>query len=136
MAAIAKSGTPSLASVLPPQPNQIRAIAGVAIAAGDACYITTPLVNGQPTALLSTGAAANAAAKVRGYAAEAAANGEAVTLLRDVTFRYGAGLTAGIDVFLSGAVAGGLDTVASVGGTAPIGFVVDATRIHLYNSRY
>lgn len=136
MAAIAKSGTPSLASVLPPQNDQIRGIAGEAIAAGDACYLTSTLVNGQPTVMKSTGAAANAAAKVRGFAAEAAAAGEAVTLLFNVTFRYGAGLTAGADIYLSGTTAGGLDSAASTGGTAPIGFVVDATRVYLVQSRY
>jgi hypothetical protein len=37
---------------------------------------------------------------------------------------------------VSGTTAGALDSVASTGGTAPIGYVVDATRIHLYQSRY
>lgn len=133
MAAIAKSGTPSLCSSLPPQSQQLAGNlrAGEALAAGDACYIaSTGLV------MKSTGAAANAAAKVRGYAAEACAINEAVTLFFDVNFNYGAGLTPGIDIFLSGTTAGGLDTVASTGGTAPIGYAVDATRVHLMPSRY
>lgn len=133
MAAIAKSGTPSLASTLPPQSQQIAGNirAGEALGAGDACYIaSTGLV------MKSTGAAANAAAKVRGYAAEACALGEAVTLYFDVNFNYASGATPGIDVYLSGTTAGGLDTVASTGGTAPIGYTVDATRIHLFASRY
>lgn len=133
MAAVAKSGTPSLSSVLPPQNCQLAGLlAGTAIAAGDACYIdaTTGRV------LLSTGAAANAAAQVHGYAAEGAASGEAVTLFFDVNFRYGAGLTPGTRLYLSGTTAGGLDTAVSTGGTAPIGFVVDATRVHLWQSRY
>lgn len=132
MAAIAKSGTPSLCSSLPPQSQQIAGLrAGEALGAGDACYIaSTGLV------MKSTGAAANAAAKVRGYAAEACAIGEAVTLFFDVNFAYGAGMTPGADVFLSGTTAGGLDTAASTGGTAPIGYVVDATRVHLFASRY
>jgi hypothetical protein len=132
MAAIAKSGTPSMSSVLPPQNNQIAGLlAGAAIAAGDACYI-----NSSGVVVLSTGAAANAAAKVRGFAAAAATSGEAVTLVWDVNFRYGAGLTPGADVYLSGTTAGALDSATSTGGTAPIGFVVDATRIRLYQSRY
>lgn len=132
MAAIAKSGTPSMSSLLPPQNNNIAGLlAGAAIAAGDACYI-----NSSGAVVLSTGVAANASAKVRGFAAAAATSGEAVTLLWAVNFRYGAGLTPGIDVYLSGTTAGALDTVASTGGTAPIGFVVDATRIHLFQSRY
>lgn len=132
MAAIAKSGTPSLASTNPPQNSQIAGLtAGEAIAAGDACYI-----NSSGNIIRSTGAAANAAAKVRGFAAEAADNGRPVTLFHDVTFRYGSGLTPGADVYLSGTTAGALDSVSSTGGTAPIGFVVDATRIRLYQSRY
>jgi hypothetical protein len=132
LAAIAKSGTPSLSSVLPPQ-NQQHAglLAGDAIGAGDACYI-----NSSGVVVRSTGAAANAAAKVRGFAMFAATSGEAVTLLFDVNFRYGAGLTPGADVYLSGTTAGALDSVSSTGGTAPIGYVVDATRIHLFQSRY
>src|SRR4051794_35523824 len=133
MAAVAKSGTPSLASTLPPQSQQIAGNirAGEAIAAGDACYIaSTGLV------MKSTGAAANAAAKVRGFAAEACAINEAVTLFFDVNFNYGAALTPGADYFLSGTTAGGLDTVASTGGTAPIAYAVDATRIHVMPSRY
>jgi hypothetical protein len=132
VAAIAKSGTPSLSSVLPPQNNQIAGLlAGEAIAAGDACYI-----NSSGVVIRSTGVAANAAAKVRGFAAAAATSGEAVTLIWDVNFRYGAGLTPGADVYVSGTTAGALDSVASTGGTAPIGYVVDATRIRLYQSRY
>lgn len=131
MATIAKSGTPSLTSVLPPQSSQIAGLkAGAALAAGDPCYIDSAgLVQ------LSTGAAATAPAKVRGFAAEACASGEAVTLFFDVVFRYGAGLTPGADVFL-GATAGLLADAASTGGTAPIGFVVDATRIRVWQSRY
>lgn len=131
MATIAKSGTPSLTSVLPPQSSQIAGLkAGAALTAGDPCYIdSSGLVQ------LSTGAAATAPAKVRGYAAEACASGEAVTLFFDVVFRYGAGLTPGTDVYL-GATAAVLADAASTGGTAPIGFVVDATRIRLWQSRY
>ena len=121
-----------MSSVLPPQSsNHAGLLAAAAIAAGDACYI-----NSSGLVALSTGAAANAAAKVRGFAAAAASSGEAVTLVWDVTFRYGAGLTPGIDVYLSGSTAGALDSAASTGGTAPIGYVVDATRIRLFQSRY
>lgn len=132
MAAVAKSGTPSLASVLPPANCKITGLlAGEAIAAGDACYVKS-----DGKAWLATGAAANAAAKVRGFAAEACAVGQAVTLLHDVMIRYGAGLTPGADLFLSAATPGALSDVATTGGTAPIGFVVDATRIYVMPSRY
>lgn len=107
-------------------------MAGEAIAAGDACYIKN-----DGKVWLATGAAANAAAKVRGYAAVATAVGEAVTLIQGpCMWRYGASLTPGADLFLSGATPGALVDAASTGGTAPIGFVVDATRVYLYGSRY
>jgi len=133
MAAVAKSGTPSLATRLPDVSCQVGSglVAGVAIAAWDACYIHT-----DGTVLLSSGAAANAAAKVRGFAAHAAAIGEPVTLLHNVDVRYGAGLTPGADLFLSAATAGALSDTATTGGTAPIGHVVDATRIRVWSSRY
>lgn len=132
MAAVAKAGTPSLSSVLPPQNCQIAGLkAGEAIAAGDLCYIKS-----DGLVWLATGAAANAAAKVDGIAAEACAVGEAVTLFRHVNFRYGAALTPGVRLFLSAATAGALSDVATTGGTAPIGFVVDATRVHIHGSYY
>jgi hypothetical protein len=106
-------------------------LAGEAIAAGDACYVKS-----DGKVWLSTGAAANAAAKVDGWAAEACAVGEAVTIFFDVNFRYGAGLTPGARLYVSGTTGGALADAASTGGTAPVGFVVDATRIHVWQSRY
>lgn len=131
MADIAKSGTPSMCSVNPPQSQQFNPKAGEAIAAGDACYIKSDSL-----AWKATGAAANAAAKVDGFAAEACAVGEAVTLWHNVNFRYGSGLTPGARYYLSGATAGALADAASTGGTAPVAFAVDATRVHVMLSRY
>jgi hypothetical protein len=132
MADIAKSGTPSLSTTLLPNNCTLGGrLAGEAIAAGDACYIKS-----DGKIWKSTGAAANAAAKVRGYAFKAASVNEAVTLVWDVRFNYGSGLTPGAEVYLSGATAGALADAASTGGTAAIGHVVDATRIELYRSRY
>lgn len=133
MAEIAKSGTPSLSSVLPnPSANKISGLlAGEAIAVGDACYIKS-----DGKVWRSTGAAANAAAKVDGWALVAAAANEAVTLVFDVNIRYGATLTPGARYFLSGTVAGGIADAASTGGTAPIAFAIDATRIRALQSRY
>lgn len=125
MADIAKSGTPSLASTLPANEQQIPGLlAGEAIAQGDICYIAS-----DGTVMRATGAAANAAANARGIAAMAAATGEAVTLFRNVRFGYGAGLTPGANYYLSGATAGALADAASTGGTKVLGFAVDATRI-------
>lgn len=131
MAVVAKSGVPSLASVLPPANNKITGLlAGEDIAAGDACYIAST-----GAVMRSNGTAANAAAKVDGYAAVAAKNGEAVTLLFGVVMRYGAGLTPGTRLYLF-TTAGQIGDAATIGGTAPIGFVVDATRVFLDQSRY
>lgn len=132
MAQIAKTGTPSLASLLP-NGADINAglLAGEDVDTFDACYIKAS----DGRVWKSTGAAANAAAKVRGYAAKATKAGEAVTLLKNVRVRYGANLTPGADVYLS-ATAGTLSDTATTGGTAPIGYVVDATRVQLNESRY
>jgi hypothetical protein len=131
MATIAKSGTPSLSSVLPGQDKTISGLlAGEAIAAGDACYIKS-----DGKVWKSTGAAANAAAEVHGWAAREAGVGEAVTLVFDVNIRYGAAMTPGAKFYLS-ATAGLIDDAPTTGGVAPIGFVVDATRIRVFQSRY
>jgi hypothetical protein len=132
MAVVAKSGTPSLCTRLPGADCQIAGLlAGEALAAGDACYIKS-----DGKVWRSTGAAANAAAKVDGFAAQQTPVGEAVTLFSGVTFRYGAGLTPGARYYLSGATAGALADAASTGGTTPVGFAVDATRIRLLASTY
>ncbi len=126
MALIAKSGTPSLASETPKGANRINGLlAGEAIAAGDACYIAS-----DGTVMRSNGTSANAAAAFRGLAGGAAAAGEAVTVYRNVTFHYGAGLTPGASYFV-GATAGRLDTAATTGGTTEVAYAVDATRIYV-----
>jgi len=134
MAAIAKSGNPSLSSMnLDPGAQKLPPlIAGEALAPGDACYVK----GSDGLVYRSTGAAANAAAKVRGFAPTTINAGEPVSLIFNVAMNYGAGLTPGTDAYLSGTTAGGLDSAASTGGTAPIGFVIDATRIYLFQSNY
>jgi hypothetical protein len=133
MAAVAKSGTPSICTQTPSREHQTSGLkAGEAIAAGDACYIKAA----DGLVWLSTGAAANAAAKVRGFAAAAAQVGEAVTLYHGVNWYYGAALSPGADLFLSSATAGALSDIATTGGTAPIGYVIDATRVFLDRSYY
>lgn len=130
MADIAKSGTPSLASVT----NQVNTLSGLlageAIAAGDLCYIKS-----DGKIWRTNGTAANAAAEVNGIALQAASVGEAVTIAWDVRVRYGAGLTPGAKIFAS-ATPGAIADAATTGGTKQIGFVVDATRIHVMLSRY
>jgi hypothetical protein len=106
---------------------------GVQLASFDACYIAAA-----GTVLQSTGAAANAAAKVRGFAMTPAnpATNDAVTLVHSVVVGWVNTVTPGTDLYLSGTVAGGLDTAASTGGTSPIGFVIDANRVFLKASGY
>ena len=131
MATLVKSGTPSLASALPDASQKITGLlAGEAIAVGDVCYIAAA-----GTIFRSNGTAATAPAKCDGMAVVAAAIGEAVTLIHDVNVRYGATLTPGARYYVS-ATAGALDDVATIGGTAPVAFAIDATRIHIMLSRY
>jgi hypothetical protein len=127
MALIAKSGTPSVSSDLVPQTNMIVGLfAGEDIASGDVCYIAS-----DGTIMRSNGTSDNAAAVAIGIAPLAAATGEACTLYRNVNFHYGAGLTPGTLLYV-GATAGRLDAAATTGGLTPVGFVVDATRIHFH----
>ena len=120
-----------MSSVLPPQNNQIAGLrAGEALGAGDLVYIKS-----DGLVWLSNGTAATAPAKVDGITAEACAVGEAVTFFRHVNFRYGSGLTPGARLYAS-ATPGALADAATTGGTAPIGFVVDATRVHIHGSYY
>lgn len=133
MATVAVSGTPSLATPVPCPAHRVGSgfLAGEAITAGQPCYIKAS----DGKVYVSTGAAANAAAKVDGFAAQATAAGEAVTLLTDVDFRYGAGMTPGTRLYL-GATAGILADAASTGGTGVVGIVLDATRIRVWSGRY
>lgn len=129
MAQIPKSGTVSLATVTKVY-SLGGLLAGEAIAAGDACYIKS-----DGKAWLAHGTLANAAAQVFGYACQAASVGEAVTLAWNVRFRYGSGLAPGAKVFLS-ATPGTLSDIPTTGGVEPVGVIVDATRIHLWQARY
>jgi hypothetical protein len=127
MADIAKSGTPSLASMLLDGACVVAAgstIAGEAIGAGDVCYIKAA----DALVYRATGAAANEAARAWGMAARAANVGEPVTLYTFCEFHYGAGLTLGTPLFVS-ATAGALADAASTGGTTIVAHPVSATRI-------
>lgn len=100
-------------------------IAGEAIDPVAPCYIKA--ADGK--VYMSNGTAANAAAKVDGFSALAAAAGEPVTLFGPGTrFRYGTGLTIATALFAS-ATAGRLDDAATTGGTVAIAKVITATDI-------
>jgi hypothetical protein len=133
MAALTKSGTPSVTTLVYGPEHQIDGlVAGEDIAAGDACYIKA--ADGK--VYRSSGAAANEAASVDGFAAMTARAGKPITLVFGVVLAYGAGLPKGTRYYLSGTVAGGLDTVASVGGTKPVAQAVSATEILVWRSAY
>ena len=128
MAEVTKSTTASLGSLLLQPADKVSGLlAGEALGAIDACYIKTS----DGKVWKATGAAANAAARVRGFSAKAASAGEAVTLIQNCIVGYGTALSPGADYYLSGTVAGGLADAASTGGTAVIAFAVDATRVKL-----
>lgn len=121
MAAIAKSGVPSLASALPPQNEQIPGLlAGEAIGAGDIVMIA------------GTGRAMKRTATNRavGWAGVPASSGEAVTIYRNLRCAYGSGMTPGTLVYTSNTVAGGIDTTAAT--EQLVGIAVDAYRIQFF----
>ena len=78
----------------------------------------------------SSGAIAGEAADVRGFAVAGAERSEVATPVFDVTLRYGEGLPPSDGLYLSETIPGGLADCPSPGGTAPVAFAVDATRIH------
>jgi len=128
MAEIAKNGGPTVSSVVPPQSDMITGLlAGESIAAGDACRINAA----DGLVYRASGAAANANARVSGFAAVAAALNDPVTLLTNGNFAYGSGLTIGAMYFLSGTVVGGLADAASTGGTKAIAYSLDGYRIRI-----
>ena len=130
MAEITRAGTPTVLSVLTLANNRINgSLAGEDLAAGDACTIDSA-----GRVQRSIGTAAGEAADVRGFAEAEARSGQPVTLVFDVTMRYGEALPAGENLYLSGTVPGGLADAPSPGGTQPVAFVVDATRIHTLQS--
>jgi hypothetical protein len=135
MAEVSKGVTPSLSTPVPRPPDLIVGlIAGEDIAAGDAVYLKN-----DGKIWKATGAAANAAAKVIGFATGAAKTGEAVTVARvnsGIMFGYkpqvsGTDVAAGTALYLSGTVPGGLADAASTGGTAPIAIAIGDGRIML-----
>ena len=126
MTEIAKVGSPAVVSVLMLGGNRIDDVpAGEDIAAGDACYIGRDGMVHR-----SIGAVVGEAADVRGFAAAGARCGEAITLVFDVTMRYGEDLPRGASLYLSATAPGGLADAPSAGATQQVAYVVDATHIH------
>lgn len=145
MAAIAKSGTPSPIQLAIPTTNKYAdLVAAEDLGAGDACFIDD--ANGQVYKSNETiggggGVAENSSAseaegsRVDGYAATAVKTGNPVTLLFDVVFAYAAPTQkAGVPVYLSGSVDGGLNDAAANSQSPQIGLTLTKGRIHLKQS--
>jgi hypothetical protein len=120
----------SLATVQPGAEHTVNGlITGEAISAGDACYVKS-----DGKIWRSNGTNADAAAVVDGFAAENAAVGASLTLYHGVVFNYSAALmTPGTPYYLA-AVAGGLDTATSTGGTVVIARAIDSSRLAVRRS--
>lgn len=96
--------------------------------------LTAPAVTNTaepPTADTSGSAAASI---VDGFAPEAAASGDAMSLYWNVRFAYGASLSPGSFVYLDDSTAGAINDSKTALGTVPIGRVVDSTRIDVFRS--
>lgn len=79
----------------------------------------------------ANGTAATEPATVHGFVARNVKTNQAITVFKSMRVLWAAtGLTPGSKVFL-GASAGGLDTAATTGGTAPIGHAINATDLYL-----
>ena len=135
MAEVTKGVTPSVSTPVPRPPDFIVGLlAGEDIAAGDAVYLKN-----DGKIWKASGAAANAAAKVIGFATNAASAGEAITVARvnsGVMIGYkplvsGNDVAPGTGLYLSGTVAGGLADAASTGGTEVLAVAIGDGRIVL-----
>jgi len=125
MALVTKATAPSIDTINGIKVPPVSAlVAGEALTALAPCYVST-----DGKVYQATGAAANAAAKVRGFTPKAYGIGAAVSLFgTGCRAEYGVGMTPGADLYL-GATAGRLDTAATTGGTAPIAWAINATEI-------
>ncbi len=130
MAEIAKPTiTPTIGSLLLPHNSRLGGLyCGEDLQPFDAVYIKS-----DGKVWRATGAAANAAARVRGFSAThcRVAQNDPVTIIKDTEVAWANTLTPGIDLFLSSATVGGLTDTATTGGTTPIAFVKDAFHLVL-----
>lgn len=123
-------GTVSLATVEPGYEHQINGVlAGEALVKGDLVYLKAS----DGRVWKASGAAANEAARARGMVLMSAVAGDGVSVHRGMVVNYSTGLSAGVPLFLSGTVAGGLADAASTGGTTEIAYAIDATRVFIRN---
>lgn len=101
--------------------------AGEALDAVAPCYIKAA----DGLVYMSNGTAANEAAKFDGFTARAVPVGQPVTLYGiGARFGYGSALTPGANLFI-GAIAGRLDSAATIGGTLAIARAINSTDIRV-----
>lgn len=139
MADVSKTGVPTVCTPTPGYEHRLTGLlAGEAIAGGDACYIKAA----DGLAWLADASANDEGAVVAGFAATAASAGEAVTLVWDVCFAYGANISGtfkdpGTLLFLSAtAGSGALADAASTHAPNPIAQVIDAAgRLYVWRQR-
>lgn len=131
MALLAKDSAASVdASSAMYAPQIAGLVAGEAIDACAPCYISAS----DGKVYMSNGTAANAAAKVDGWSAQAAAAGQGVTLFGPgLRMRYGSSLTIGALYYLA-ATKGRLDTATTTGGTIALAKAITATDIVVVNN--
>ena len=103
-------------------------VAGEALLAAAPCYIK----GSDGLVYMSNGTSNNEAARCHGFAPQAYAAGETVSLYGEgARFRYAAsGLTPGAPLFV-GATKGRLDAAATTGGLTPVAFAVSDTDIQV-----
>jgi hypothetical protein len=127
MADIAKSGTPSLVTMLPEPANQDTGTAGEDIAAGDVVYRKA-----SDGLIYKAGGATNDERyKYAGIAAKASKANNPCTFFHGVRFRYGAGMTINTNVMMA-PVNAGLVADANGVNAKVIGRVVSATDIFFF----
>ena len=127
MAVVARDANAGMdASTAMVLPNIAGLIAGANLVVGP-CYIKAA----DGLVYNSDGTAANEAAKIDGFCWRAALAGQPITLLaKGARLRWGSGLTPGQDLFIA-AVAGGLDSAATTGGTVAVARAINDTDIRI-----
>jgi hypothetical protein len=107
-------------------PSSLKLVAGAAIDGGAPCRIAA-----DGLVYMTDATAADALARVSGWAPKSYLAGQVVTLFgRGVIFEYGTGLTPGATLY-AGATAGRLDDAATVGDAVGVAQVVNTTHIRV-----
>lgn len=125
MSDLAKSGTPSLATMSPDPAHQLTKNASTDMSAGDIVYLKS-----DDTFALTDGTALDAKSNWWGMINRSCKAGQPVTAFQGVEFRYATGLTTGTRYYLS-TTPGALATAATTGGNVPTAFVTNSTNLYI-----